>query len=150
MIAFLKELWLAEHAHVDLRGHLIRIFRLMLAIPTAERFYTSKEVNEELLSGQRDVPTKSVRIISATKQHEVVELQERFKPLIVEQVEVVIDYRIEKLVSCEHVLPHRVSKVITTGTECRIDCREMTLHIAQLILNASKMQAQPFPHRLQQ
>ena len=150
MIAFLKELWLAEHAHVDLRGDLIRVLRLMLAIPTADRPYISKEVKEELLSRQSDVPIKSVRIISATEQHEVVELQERFKPVITEQVETVIDYSIEKLVSCEHVLPHPVSKVIPTAIQRRVDCREMTLYVAQLILNASKMQAQPFPHHFQQ
>src|ERR1039457_1240520 len=138
MIAFLKELWLAEHAHIDLRGDLVRVLRLMLAIPTADRPYILKEVKEELVSGQSDVPTKSAWIIPAAEQHEVVELQERFNPLLAEQVEVVIGYRIEKLVSREHVLPHRVSKVITTAIECRVDCREMTLHVAQLILNASK------------
>jgi hypothetical protein len=80
----------------------------------------------------------------------VVELQQRFEPLGAEQVEVIIDYRVEKLLSCEHVLPDRVSKVITTAIEHRIDCREVTLHLAQLILNAYKMQAQPFRHHPQQ
>ena len=80
----------------------------------------------------------------------MVELQERFEPLVAEQVEVLIDYRIDELVSCEQVPPDRVSKVIATAIEHRIDCREVTLYVAQLILNASKMQAQPFHDHLQQ
>ena len=48
MIAFLKKLWLAKHAHIDLRGDLIRVFRLMLAIPPANRLHVSAEVVEEL------------------------------------------------------------------------------------------------------
>jgi len=95
------------------------------------------------------VPTKHARIVSLTEQHEVVELQERFQPLVAEQVEIITDYRIEKLVRSEHVLPHGVTKVITPAIEHRIDCREVTLHVTQLILNAPKMQAQPFHHHVQ-
>jgi hypothetical protein len=122
----------------------------VVAIPKANWLYVSTEVIEELPSGQSDVPAERARIISLTEQHKVVELQERFEPLVAEQVEVIIDYRVEKLVSCEHVLPDRVSKVVTTAIEHRIDCREVTLHLAQLILNASKMQAQTFHNHLQQ
>ena len=150
MIAFLIELWLAKHADVDLRRDLVRVLRLMLAIPTADRLYIAMEIIEELPSGHSDVPTERARIISPTEQHVVVELQERFEPLVAEQVEVMIDYRIDELVSCEQVPPDRVSKVIATAIEHRIDCREVTLYVAQLILNASKMQAQPFHDHLQQ
>jgi len=149
MIAFLIELWLAKHAHVDLRRDLIRVLRCMLAIPPADRLYISTEVIEELPSGKSNVLTERVRIISPTEQHEVVELQERFEPLVAEQVEVIIDYRVQKLVSCEHVLPDRVSKVITTAIEQSIDCREVTLHFKQPILNACNTQVQPFHHHLQ-
>jgi hypothetical protein len=59
MIAFLKKLWLAKHAHIDLRGDLIRVFRLMLAIPPANRLHVSAEVVEELPSGYGDVAADS-------------------------------------------------------------------------------------------
>ena len=141
MIAFLKELWLAQHAHVDLRRDLIRVLRLMLAIPPADRLYILTEVIEELPSGPCNVPTERARIVRPPEQHEVVELQKRFEPLIAEQVKLVINDGIEKLIRREHVLPHQVSKIITTALEHGIDCREVTLHVNQLIFNASKVQA---------
>ena len=121
MIALLIELWLAEYAHVDLRRDLIRVLRFMLAIPTAKRLYVSTEVIEELPSGRGDVLTELARIISPTEQHEVVELQQRFEPLLAEQVQAVIHCRIEKLIRREHVLPHCFTKLITTAIEHRID-----------------------------
>jgi hypothetical protein len=54
------------------------------------------------------VPTEHARIISPIEHHEVVELRELFELLVAEQVELIIDNRIEKIVSCGHVLPHRV------------------------------------------
>ena len=66
MIAFLIELWLAKHADVDLRRDLVRVLRLMLAIPTADRLYIAMEIIEKLPSGHSDVPTERARIISPT------------------------------------------------------------------------------------
>src|ERR1700722_19339230 len=125
MIAFLIELWLAKHAHVDLRSDLIRVLHLMLAVPSADRLYIETEVIEKLPPGHSDVLAECARVVSPTQQHKVVELQERFEPLVAEQVEVIIDYRIEKLVRREHVLPHRIRKVIPTAIEHPVDCREM-------------------------
>ena len=72
MIAFLIELWSAKHAHVDLRRDLIRVLRLMLAIPPANRLHISAEVIEELPSSCGDVATERARIVAPTQQHEVV------------------------------------------------------------------------------
>jgi hypothetical protein len=139
MIAFLKELWLAQHAPIYLRRDLIRVLRLMLAIPPSDWLYILTEVSEELPSGRGNVPTEGVPIIPPTEQHEVVELQKRFQPLVAEQVKTIINYYIEKLIRREHVLSHQVSKIITTAPKRGIDCREVTLHFNQLILNASEV-----------
>jgi len=58
MIPFLKELRLAENAHVDLRRNFIWVLGLMLAIPPADWLDELQEVNEELPSGLCDVPTE--------------------------------------------------------------------------------------------
>lgn len=143
MIAFLKQLRLAQHADVDLRRDLIWVLRLMLAIPTPDRLDVSAEVIEELPPSRRDVPTESTPIVSPPQQHEVVELQQRFDPLAAEEIEPIIDDRIKKLVSREHVLPHGVAKVVTTAIERRIDFREVTLHIPQRIVDALEVQSRP-------
>src|ERR1700689_591820 len=117
MIAFLKKLRLAEYAHVDLRRDLIRVLRLMLAIPPPDRLDVLGKVNEELLSGHGDVPIERLPVVPPSEQHKMVELQERFEPLVTEQVEVVSDNRVEKLVRSEHVLAHRVAKIIPAAVE---------------------------------
>jgi hypothetical protein len=66
------QLWLAKHAHVDLGRNLIRILRLMIAVPAANRLYVLAEVIEELPWGYRDVATERARIVAPTQQHEVV------------------------------------------------------------------------------
>ena len=104
MIAFLIELWLAKHARVDLRRDLVWVLRLMFAIPAPDRLDVSTEVIEELPSGHSNMPIERAQIVPPTEQHEVVELQERFEPLVAEQVELVVDDRIKKLVRREHVL----------------------------------------------
>jgi hypothetical protein len=108
------------------------------------------KVIKELSSSNADVPAELMGIISLTKQHEMVELQQRFKTFIAEQVEGVIDNRIKKLVRREHVLPHRVSEVITVQLELGVDRGEMTLDLAQLIINASEAQAQWSYNHVQQ
>jgi hypothetical protein len=68
MIAFLIELWSAKHAHIDLRRDLIRVLRLVFAIPPANR----AEVIKELQSGYGDVATERARIVASTQEYEVV------------------------------------------------------------------------------
>lgn len=77
-----------------------------------------------------------------TKKHQVVKLQERFKALVTEQVYVLINQHIEKLKRRDHILPYRVSEVITAQLELGVDRGEMILDLAQLILNASEAQTQ--------
>lgn len=142
MIAFLKKLWLTQYAHVDLCRDLIRVLGLMFVIPPADRLNALLKIEEELASGCTDVPAEDLRIISPAEQYEMVHLQERFKPVMAEQVEVLRDHRIEKFVGRDHVFPHRVGKIITPAIEHRIDRREVMLHIAQLSVDASEAQAQ--------
>src|SRR6202034_2796365 len=125
MIAFLIELWLAEYAHVDLRRDLIWVLHLMLAIPPPDRLDVLSKVSEELPPGHGDVPIEPIPIVPPTEQHKMVELQERFETLIAKQVETVSDNRVEKLVRGEHVLPHRVAKIITAAVEDPVDGREV-------------------------
>ena len=141
MVAFLKQLWLAKHAHIDLRRDLIRIFRAMLAIPAPDWLNLRAKVLEELLSRRRNVSTERDQIVPLPEQNEVVELQQRFETLAAEEVDIAVDDCIKKPVRREHVSPHRIGEVIAATIQHRIDCREMMLYIAQLILDASKVQA---------
>jgi hypothetical protein len=122
----------------------------VLAIPPADRFDVSTKVIKELSSSNADVTTELAGIVSLTQKHQVVKLQERFKALVTEQVYVLIDQRIEKLKRRDHILPYRVSEVITAQVELRVDRGEMTLHLAQLIINAPEAQTQWFYDHVQQ
>lgn len=139
MIAFLKELRLAEHTYVDLRRDLIWIRRLMLAIPTTDRLDVTHEVSKELLSGHGDVPTECVWIVRSAEKHEVIELQERFESFIAEQVEAVFENRVKKFVGCDHVPANAITKIVAAAIQHRIDSREVALHIVQFIINAPEI-----------
>jgi len=85
------------------------------------------------------VQTEYTWIVPFAEQHEVIELQQRFESLVAEQVETVFEYRVKKFVSCQHVPPNTITKIVTAAIEHCIDSREMALHIAQFIANAPEM-----------
>ena len=64
MITFLKELRLAKHAHIDLSCDLIRVCRLMFAIPPTNRFEVVPEVIEKLASCRSDMPVECLPTVS--------------------------------------------------------------------------------------
>jgi hypothetical protein len=138
MITFLKELWLAKHAYIDLRGDLKRVRRIMFAIPPANRSDVVPKVIEKLRSRGADMPVECSWTISAAEQDEMIQMQQSFETFAAEQVDVISNRRIKKLVRRKHVLPHGVIEVITPTTQHCIDGREMALNITQFILNASK------------
>ena len=98
MISFLVELWLAQHADIHLRRDLIRVFRLMFAIPAADWFDIPVKIREEPSSRYLDVSAESTCIISSSEKHQMVEVQEGFESLIAEKVNVVIQECVKKFV----------------------------------------------------
>src|SRR5215469_10942951 len=113
----------------------------MFAIPATDGLDVISKIIEELPSGFGDVPAECTGVVPATEQHDMVHLQQCFEAIATKQVEAVIDYGIEKFVGCKHVLPHRISKIITPAIKYRINGMEMALHIVQLILDPSQVQA---------
>ena len=146
MVAFLKQLWLAKHTHVDLRCDLIWIVRVVLPVPALDRLNVSAEVLEELSSRRGNVSIVRAQIVSLPQKHEVVELQERFQPFVAEEIDVVLHDCIQKLICRKHILSHGVGKVVAAAIEYCVDCRKVTLRIVQLILDAPEVQSQPFHH----
>jgi hypothetical protein len=146
MIAFLKQLRLAKYSDVDLRCDFIWVVRIMPAVPTPDRPNICAEVLEELLSGHCNVLIERAEIVTLPKEGQVVQLQERLEPFFAEEVELVLNDRIKKLVRRKHVLAHGVGKVITATVEYGVDGWKVMLHITQLIFNAPKVQSQRFQY----
>ena len=73
VVPFLIELRLAQHADVNLRGHLIGVLRLVLAVPSADRLDVLFEVGEESFSRSRYVPAESSRVVILAEEHEMIQ-----------------------------------------------------------------------------
>jgi hypothetical protein len=76
----------------------------------------------------------------------VLELQGCFETFGAEEVDIIVEHAVKKLVRASNILPHSIDEIITAAIQRRIDCQELMLYITQLLLNASKVQAQPFQH----
>lgn len=139
MIPLLIELRLAQNTHVNLSSDLIGVRCFVLAVPPPDRLDVSPEVIEELLSSRGNMSTKLPLIVPSAEQDQVVELQERFESFVAEQVEVMIYDCVEIFVGREHVLSDTITEVIPAAFEYCVDCREVTLDIAQLIINPSNV-----------
>ena len=87
------------------------------------------------------MPSELNRAVPFPKKHEMIELQKRFEPCAAEQIDVMRNNLIEKFIRCEHIPSHCRTKIITAGIEHCIYGWKVPLHIAQLIVDALKMQA---------
>jgi hypothetical protein len=150
MVSFLIELRVAEDADVNLRGYLKWIRGAVISVPPANRLHILSEVGEELLSRRRNVSAECHGVVGSAKQDEMIQLQQSLQSLVAEKINAVMNNRIQKLVRRKHVLPHDISKVIAAQFQGGIDRRKVTLHITQLLFNASQTQAQWLHYHLQQ
>jgi hypothetical protein len=138
MVSFMIELWLAQHANVNLRGHFIRVLGFVLAVPSPDRLDVMFEVGEESFSRGGYVPAESSRVVIGAEQYEMIQLQESFEPVIAEQIHAITDNSIKELIRGKHVQPHGVREIVAAQVESCVDRRKMTLNIAQFLVDTSQ------------
>ena len=142
MIPLLKQLGLAQHTYVNLCRDLIGVLRVMLPIPATDWLYVSMEIFEEAFSRNCDMAMKVTRIVATPEQHQVIELQQGFESLTTEEVHIVLDNCIKKLIRSKHVLPYCIREIVTPNAQQRINIPKMMLDITQFVLDPSEVQSQ--------
>jgi hypothetical protein len=57
----------------------------------------------------------------------VLELQGCFETFGAEEVDIIVEHAVKKLVRASNILPHRIDEIITAAIQRRIDCQEVML-----------------------